>query len=205
MVTGRSLFPQEVEAFFDGYSNVRGAKFCSMSLTLQTDWINKWSSVLANDTLANDFRDFLENCPTDIRDELASQPLSLYLLAQLVQSQKISSIDFIKTKNVYARSLIYQRSLDVTLETAIKSKSFKSLEKQVDLNKDKLKSILSDVAFCFVTSNYKPISISNIKSTLQSSRIIPDVDLSSKHINLNLERLLSIVLEPIRKPMLFGR
>ena len=198
LVTGRSIFSQEIEDFFESYSNIIGAQFCIMSAKLRSEWIDKWSLAIADVNAGIKFKEFLKKCPDEVISELAGEPLSLYLLAQLVQSKMISENDLLRPVSFEARSIIYQKALDIALEKVHETNDFQALKNQIDLDQDSLEYFLSEVASKFIFSNYRPIAISTVEDSFRSilrssSESVPKLQ-ATREARSGLERILKKLL-----------
>jgi heat shock protein HslJ len=122
ILTGRSLALQGINYLPE---NLERVEILPMDDRLQSQWLEKWQEVvMPNNPIAakeetGKFKDFLraDSCPREIKDELAREPLLLYLLAKLHKNGKIKEEDFRQSQNsTQAKILIYQKSLEWVLE-----------------------------------------------------------------------------------------
>ena len=121
---------------------------------LQDEWLSKWQKVLylkeeysdKNEQDAQietiNFRYFLrdQECPEEVKQELAVEPLLLYLLAAMHRDGKIQLADFGIGNRIQSKITIYQQSL----EWVLTKQRDKALQRQITgLSADEFHGIIS--------------------------------------------------------------
>lgn len=178
ILTGRPLALQGISYL---PPNLERVKLLEMDEELQHRWLEKWQQVVdANATEAEaktqTFREFLQadECPREVRKELAKEPLLLYLLAAMHRDGRIKLEEFQLTRGTQAKILIYEESL----EWVISKQRPKWLQYQllgVSENKshndtlDSLRHFLSEAGLCVVQSGGEYAKVEMIESRLDRS------------------------------------
>ena len=122
IITGR---PLALQGITDLPRNLERVKLLPMDEGIQEQWCDNWQQVLSLDSrfeadievqkLKNLLRS--DNCPKEVKDNLAKEPLLLYLIAKLHREGEIKQEDFDEAKNkIDAKILIYEKSLKFVLE-----------------------------------------------------------------------------------------
>jgi uncharacterized protein YjbI with pentapeptide repeats len=208
LITGRSLTSRETENFFGGYDNIIVGQLQLMSPRIQDQWIEKWSSVISNQDTGQKFRMFLHGdpddlsqpgCPEDIKLELAGEPLSLYLLANLFKTGDISPNDFRGSDESQGRVKIYQKVLERALKRVEESRNYKHLSRKYEISESiDLEELLMNVALCTVHSNGESVRISEIKQRIRggssSSKTWIDEFLKDSRKKSDVDKLIQSLL-----------
>ncbi len=170
ILTGRPLALQGISYLPD---NLERVKLLPMNDDLRDQWLNKWQQVVipnnpdeAREETAK-FKAFLESdeCPEEIEDKLAREPLLLYLLAKLHKEKEIRQEDFEQASDsTEAKILIYEKSLGWVL----KEQRSESLQYQIiGLNIDSLERILTEAGLCVVQSGGEYAKVKMIETRLE--------------------------------------
>ena len=141
-----------------------------MNDDLRAEWLEKWQKVVIPDNQVaakeetGNFKGFLKACPEEIEDELAREPLLLYLLAKLHKEKEIKQEYFQKSSNrTQAKILIYQKSLDWVL----KEQRNQVLQYEiVGLEIDSIERILTEAGLCVVQSGKEYAKVKMIETRL---------------------------------------
>jgi hypothetical protein len=162
LVTGRELALHGIEQFLP--RNLERVEIALMNDQLQQQWLGKWSNLVGEDN-ANAFGEFLQdqNCPERV-NELAREPLLLYLLAAMHRDGEISLEMFEGTSRAGAKVLIYQKALDWVLTQQ------RSQELNLELTEqetDDLRRILTEAGLCVIQSGGEWTSIAMIEERLK--------------------------------------
>lgn len=170
ILTGRAIA-------FAGISlpaNLTQVKILTMDSDLQAQWLEKWEKVVdKNPEIARrktqSFREFLEadNCPEEVKEELAVEPLLLYLLAAMHRDGKLTLEDFQNESKVEAKITIYEQSL----EWVLTKQRDKYLQARItglhkDSFKDNMELILTESALAVVQSGGESAQLKMIKQRL---------------------------------------
>ena len=177
IMTGRSIALQGISYLPQNLSRV---KLLPMNNEIQQEWLKKWQQVVIRDNPiaareeTEKFKGFLEadNCPKEIKNELAKEPLLLYLLAKLHRpdsdgKRQIKPEDFEQAKDsTTAKILIYEKSLELVL----KEQREEWLQRPITgLNTDNLKRILTEAGLCVVQSGGEYARIEMIEKRLEKN------------------------------------
>ncbi len=170
ILTGRSLALQGINYLPD---NLERVELLPMDDDLQAKWLEKWQKVvILNEPVAakeetDKFKKFLkaDNCPKEVKDELAREPLLLYLLAQLHKNAEIKEDDFQQAKDrTQAKILIYQKSLEWVLK---EQRNELDQYKITGLDTDSLERILTEAGLCVMQSGGKYARVNMIETRLK--------------------------------------
>ena len=172
ILTGRPLALQGINYLPD---NLERVKLKEMDDELRDKWLlEKWQPAIIvipdNPVKAKEetekFKGFLEaeNCPKEIKDKLAREPLLLYLLAKLHKEKEIQQEDFEQASNsTQAKILIYKKSL----EWVLKEQRNELLQYDITgLNIDSLERILTEAGLCVVQSGGEYAKVKMIETRL---------------------------------------
>lgn len=111
LVTGRELALQGIVV----PSNLERVEIALMDESLQQEWFGKWGSLFGEDK-AKEFQAFLQapNCPERVQ-QLAEEPLLLYLLAAMHRDGKLTPDMFAGADSTNAKILVYETTIDWVL------------------------------------------------------------------------------------------
>ena len=173
IMTGRPLALQGISF----PPNLARVKLLPMNDEIQQQWLTKWQQVVIPEDAeaareeTEKFKGFLEtdNCPTEVKNELAREPLLLYLLAKLHREQAIKQADFEQAENsTQAKILIYKKSLEWVLTEQRKDEFFTDLQQEITgLNTDNLERILMEAGLCVVQSGGEYARVEMIETRLE--------------------------------------
>ena len=109
LITGQNSGLQSIERNLP--TNLARVKILPMDNQIQKQWLNNWSAQVGADR-ALGFQQFLQdkNCP-NIVQELAQEPLLLYLLAAIHRDGDLTVEMFASTNGTQAKIKIYQQAL----------------------------------------------------------------------------------------------
>ncbi|MEM9271752.1 MAG: pentapeptide repeat-containing protein [Cyanobacteria bacterium P01_F01_bin.143] len=167
IITGR---PLALQGITDLPSNLERVKILPMDEELQNQWFDNWQNVLGLDNrfaaeievvkLKNMLRS--NNCPNDVNN-LAKEPLLLYLIAKLHLEKEIQEEDFAATRNrIESKILIYEKSLNFVL-TEQRGQWQPIITR---LNTDNLKRILMEAGLSVVQSGGEYAKVKMIETRL---------------------------------------
>ena len=175
IVTGRPIALQGISYLPQNLSRV---KLLPMNDEIQQQWFKKWSQVAIPDNQeaareeTEKLKAFLsaENCPSEIKEKLAREPLLLYLLAKLHRpdedgKRQIKLEDFEQADNkTDAKILVYEKSLELVL----KEQREEWLQHQITgLDPDSLERILMEAGLCVVQSGGEYARVEMIETRLE--------------------------------------
>jgi uncharacterized protein YjbI with pentapeptide repeats len=168
LITGRplALQSQSIERLMP--PNLERVEIIPMDAEVQEKWLSKWqmrSQVGAEKAVA--FQQFLqdERCPDSVQ-ELAGEPLLLYLLAAMHRDGSLKVEMFEGASRVDAKILIYEQSLNWVL-TKQRSEQDQDLNPSITgLDTEDLRSILAEAGLCVVQSGVAYASTAMIEERL---------------------------------------
>ncbi|MEA5472395.1 pentapeptide repeat-containing protein, partial [Spirulina sp. 06S082] len=171
ILTGRSLALQGISSL---PQNLARVKLLPMDEGIQAKWLENWEKVVdKNPTKAKEkieaLRDFLksQNCPKTVQDELAKEPLLLYLLAAMNRDGALKVEDFEGTTKIQAKIQIYEKSLDWVL-TEQRSILIQKQVTGVDI--EDLRRILTEAGLCVVQSGGEYTKVQMIEKRLKGEK-----------------------------------
>jgi hypothetical protein len=147
IVTGRPLALQGIDRLINQTQSLERVEIQLMDDSIRQTWLEKWAVKVGQDE-ANKFQQFLGSCPTDIKDNLAREPLLLYLLARMHKEDYINVQMFAEAKGINAKVRIYGESISWVLEKQRQDQNLRL----TTLDKHYLRSSLTEAALCVVQS-----------------------------------------------------
>ncbi len=161
LVTGRELALQGIVV----PRNLERVEIALMDQPLQAEWLSKWGSLFGEDK-ANEFQGFLQdqNCPERVQ-QLAQEPLLLYLLAAMHRDGKLTPDMFAGADSTNAKILVYETTIDWVL-TKQRSETL-----NIDLTEyetEDLRRILMEAGLAVTQSGGEWVSIKIIEERLKS-------------------------------------
>ncbi len=169
IMTGR---PLALQGITDLPRNLERVKLLPMDEELQEQWFDNWQQVIkpddrfAADVEVQKLKNLLrsDQCPYEVKDNLAKEPLLLYLIAKLHQEEEIKQEDFDEAKSrIDSKILIYQKSLEFVL----KEQRDEWLSYQITgLNTDNLERILMEAGLSVVQSGGEYAKVKMIEDRL---------------------------------------
>ena len=178
IITGRTIAFQGINL----PSNMIQVQLLTMDQQLQEVWLSKWQKVLYNNTeyypdkTPQDaeeeiikFTEFLfdAKCPEEVQDELAVEPLLLYLLAAMHRDGEIKLADFGDGTAIQSKITIYEQSFNWVLT----KQRDKELQRQITgLSPDEFEEVmeimLMESALAVVQSGGESANLSMINNRL---------------------------------------
>uniref|UniRef100_UPI0011777061 NACHT domain-containing protein n=1 Tax=Calothrix rhizosoleniae TaxID=888997 RepID=UPI0011777061 len=163
LVTGREMALQGIVL----PRNLQRVEIALMDKQIQQQWFHKWENLIDEDK-ARAFQGFLTagNCPQRVQ-ELAREPLLLYLLGAMHRDGKLTTEMFAGANGVKAKILIYQTTLDWVL------KKQRPQELNFDITgfePDDLRRILMEAGLCVTQSGEEWTSIKIIEERLSGDK-----------------------------------
>ncbi|ODG96220.1 hypothetical protein A4S05_19610 [Nostoc sp. KVJ20] len=167
LITGRESALQGIEHFVP--TNLERIEIALMSDQLQEQWLSNWGKLVGQDK-AEEFRKFLgaKTCPKRVQ-ELAREPLLLYLLAAMHRDNNLNISMFKDSSGAQAKILIYQTTLDWVL-TKQRPKDLNTTITKFDT--EDLRLILREAGLCITQSGREWTSIETIESRLKGDKAI---------------------------------
>ncbi|MBE9069492.1 NACHT domain-containing protein, partial [Leptolyngbya cf. ectocarpi LEGE 11479] len=166
LVTGRPLALQGIAQRITQNKTLERVKLQPMDNALQERWLINWQAIFEEKEV-NQFRQFLEACPTEIGNNLAREPLLIYLLARLHREKQLTSEMFADAEQEsQAKLRIYRGSVNWVLE---KQRQAENIRLSGLDDPDDLREVLQEAALCVVQSGNETAQLSMLKARFQDS------------------------------------
>lgn len=167
IITGRQMALYGIDRL---PPNLERVELADMNTNLQIQWFFKWYQLFPSDKTL-DFQQFLQDnnrCPSQLQ-ELAKEPLLLYMLAAMNRDGQLDICQIEQSKNeTQAKITVYEQALEWVLEKQRYDKRHGNLtEELTQLDPDALKRLLAEAAIAVVQSAGEYASIRTVKSRLQ--------------------------------------
>jgi len=164
LITGRNLALHSIEWLMP--SNLERVEIVRMDDELQQQWLSKWEVQVGTDKKSA-FEEFLQDqrCPERVQ-ELAQEPLLLYLLAAMHRDGELTVEMFEGASSTTAKILIYEKSLDWVL-TEQRPKRLNLNRELTELDTEDLRRILTEAGLCVVQSGGECASVTMIEERLK--------------------------------------
>ncbi|ALF53928.1 hypothetical protein ACX27_15420 [Nostoc piscinale CENA21] len=180
IITGRQMALHGIDRL---PPNLERVEIAEMDVELQQQWFEKWYRIFpTNDTL--NFMDFLQitldktaasqqisqnkkSCPQQIQ-ELAKEPLLLYILTAMHRDKKSDINQFEQATETEAKILVYEQALNWVLTKQRADTRHPDLNYELTRqHPDALRRILAEAAVCVVQSGGESASMQMVKARLQ--------------------------------------
>jgi hypothetical protein len=173
IITGRPLALQGVTL----PPNLERVKLLEMDDGLRQQWFEKWQKVVIPDPEAaaretQAFREFLEagQCPKAVKDELAREPLLLFILGRMHRDGDIKLADLAGSNATEAKIIIYEKCLEAVLrEQRSEWLQAQLIGLDVEHLAENLERILTEAGLCVVQSGGEFAKVKMIESRLEGS------------------------------------
>jgi hypothetical protein len=171
IITGRQLALQGIMYLPD---NLERVELLAMDNALQEQWLDKWKKLVDQNTTTAEtktaaFRTFLRSSelPREVKEELAREPLLLYLLAAMHRDDKISVEKLSGEDGIENKISIYEQAIDWVLT---EQRQPSDQEEIVSLKIQELKQVLIEAGLSVTQSGGEFTKISTIENWLKKSR-----------------------------------
>jgi len=164
LVTGRPLALQGIDRLISQTRSLERVEIQSMNDLIRQTWLDKWSAKVGFQE-RNNFQEFLNSCPEEIKNKLAREPLLLYLLARMHREEYLNTKMFTEAKGITAKITIYDRAIEWVLEKQREDENFKL----TGLDKEDLRRFLTEVALCVVQSGNESTSVKTLEIRLKDT------------------------------------
>ncbi|WP_370496391.1 pentapeptide repeat-containing protein [Trichodesmium erythraeum] len=164
LITGRPLALYGIERLMP--PNLERVSILPMDDDIQGQWFEKWRTVVGDEETEK-FGEFLrsEQCPEQV-NELAREPLLLYLLASMHRGGKLKVEMFANTDVGETKVLIYEQALEWVLEKQ-RVEEGKNINLEITkLEPEDLEVLLTEAGLCVVQSGGEYAAIEMIEERL---------------------------------------
>jgi len=166
LITGREMALYGIDYLPD---NLERVEISEMNSEMQEQWFLKWHKQFSTDK-TTEFQDFLKDkirCPEQLQ-ELAKEPLLLYILAAMHRDDKLDLSKFKQATRTTAKILIYEQALEWVLTKQRSDNRHSRLnDKLTKQNPEALRRLLAEAAVCVVQSGGESASMEMVKARLQ--------------------------------------
>ncbi|NEO58260.1 MAG: low-complexity protein [Okeania sp. SIO3B5] len=164
LITGRPLALYGIERLMP--PNLERVSILPMSDEIQQRWFEKWQTIVAQEETKK-FREFLQSqeCPKQVQ-ELAREPLLLYLLAAMHRDKQLK-VEMFATADVGgAKVSVYEQALEWVLEKQ-RVEDGRNLNPEITkLYPEDLEILLAEAGLCVVQSGGEYAAIKMIEDRL---------------------------------------
>ncbi|MBD2079581.1 pentapeptide repeat-containing protein [Leptolyngbya sp. FACHB-17] len=154
VITGRPLSLQGIDRLITQTKSLARVAIQPMDDSIRQRWISQWAQQFGSEE-AHQFSQFLEGCPEEVNDDLAREPLLLYLLARLHREQRLDAGMLQTEKKIDAKVLIYDEAVKWVLDKQRENENFRL----TGLEPEELRRFLTEAALCVVQAGneYAPL------------------------------------------------
>jgi len=149
--------------------NLERVEISEMSSEMQKQWFMNWKKQFNTDKTIK-IQDFLQDakrCPEQLQ-ELAKEPLLLYMLAAMHRDDQLELSKFKQTTGTTAKILVYEQALEWVLTKQRSDNRHPKLNYELTRqNPEVLRRLLAEAAVCVVQSGGESASMQMVKARLQ--------------------------------------
>ncbi|MFN6538101.1 MAG: pentapeptide repeat-containing protein [Nostoc sp. EkiNYC01] len=167
LVTGRPLALQGNERFLSQTKSLKRVELQPMDDSLRQIWLEKWA--VATQVNKSEFEEFLQACPDEVKDNLAREPLLLYLLARMHRDKRLNVQMFAGADAIQAKIRIYDESIKWVLEKQRDSENQNDNSRLTGLESEDLRQFLTEAALCVVQSGNECARVTMLEARLKDS------------------------------------
>ncbi|BAY42559.1 pentapeptide repeat protein [Scytonema sp. HK-05] len=166
LITGRAMALHGIDRL---PANLERVEIAEMNAKLQNQWFTNWRKHFDTDK-STAFQQFLQDndrCPKQVQ-ELAKEPLLLYMLAAMHRDDKLDISKFEQASGTAAKILAYEQALDWVLTKQRSDDRHPDLNYELTKqNPEALRRLLAEAAVCVVQSGGESASMQMVKARLQ--------------------------------------
>jgi tetratricopeptide (TPR) repeat protein len=145
-----------------------------MDDSIRQIWLDKWAAKVGTQE-ASDFQQFLQSCPKEIQDNLAREPLLLYLLARMHREQHLNVQKLAEAEGITAKIRIYDEAVKWVLDKQRQDENLRL----AGLESEDLRRFMTEAALCVVQSGNECAKVAMLEARLKDSND-PVVELIEK-------------------------
>jgi len=164
VVTGRPLALQGIERLLSQTKSLERVALEPMDDLLRQIWLDKWGAKVGTQE-AEDFQQFLQACPRQIKNNLAREPLLLYLLAIMHREKRLNVQMFAEAEGITAKIRIYDESVKWVLDKQRQDEN----QRITGLESEDLRRFMTEAALCVVQSGNECAQVAMLEARLKDS------------------------------------
>ncbi|OKH37638.1 hypothetical protein NIES2119_13110 [[Phormidium ambiguum] IAM M-71] len=165
LVTGRPLALQGVERLLSQTKSLERVALVKMDDSIRQIWLDNWAKKVGATEAAN-FKQFLDSCPKEINDNLAREPLLLYLLGRMHREQRLNIQMFAQANDeIKVKIRIYDESVKWVLEKQRENENLRL----AGLENEDLRRFMTEAALCVVQSGNECAKVAMLEARLKDS------------------------------------
>ncbi|MBN8563134.1 MAG: pentapeptide repeat-containing protein [Leptolyngbya sp. UWPOB_LEPTO1] len=145
VITGRPLSLQGIDRVITQSKKLVRVAILPMEDAIRERWLSQWAQHFGTDEV-HAFSKFLADCPTEVNNELAREPLLLYLLARLHREKRLDAEMLRTEKKIEAKVRIYDAAVNWVIDKQRENENFRL----TGLESDELRRFLTEAALCVV-------------------------------------------------------
>jgi uncharacterized protein YjbI with pentapeptide repeats len=136
-----------------------------MDDSIRQTWLDKWAAKVGTQE-AEDFQQFLQACPAEIKDNLAREPLLLYLLGRMHREQRLNIQMFAEAQEeIKAKIRIYDEAVKWVLDKQRQDENLRL----AGLESEDLRRFMTEAALCVVQSGKECAKVAMLEARLKDS------------------------------------
>ena len=165
LVTGRPLALQGIERLLSQTKSLERVALEPMDDSIRQTWLDKWAAKVGTQE-AEDFQQFLQACPAEIKDNLAREPLLLYLLGRMHREQRLNVQMFAEAQEeIKAKIRIYDEAVKWVLDKQRQDENLRL----AGLESEDLRRFMTEAALCVVQSGNECAKVTMLEARLKDS------------------------------------
>ncbi|MBE9028572.1 pentapeptide repeat-containing protein, partial [filamentous cyanobacterium LEGE 11480] len=192
VITGRPLSLQGIDRLISQNKNLVRLALCPMQDADRALWLKQWAVKFGVDE-RDAFAAFLQDCPADVSDKLAREPLLLYLLGRMHRDQAISALDLQGTAGMKSKIKIYDAVINWVLERQRDNVNLRI----TGLERAELRQLLTEAALCVVQSGNETAQVKTLEARLardSNNPIAALIEQARKAADVNEQKALNNLL-----------
>ena len=163
-----------------------------MSDGLRATWYQKWAAMFGKSE-SEALQRFLSVCPVDINNDLAREPLLLYLLGRMHRERRLKAEMFERVQGLESKIVIYDEAVRWVIEEQRQDQNVRL----AGLEADDLRRALTEAAVCVTQSGQEVAKISFLEARLANDTNNPVYELlqtARKDVEVSEQKLLNNLL-----------
>jgi NACHT domain len=192
VITGRPLSLQGIDRLISQTKNLVRLALCPMQDDDRDLWLEKWAVKFGADE-RDAFAAFLTDCPEDVNDKLAREPLLLYLLGRMHRDKAISVAELQGTAGMRSKITIYDSVISWVLNRQRDNENLRI----TGLECGELRQLLTEAALCVVQSGNETAQVKMLEMRLakdNNSPIAALIEKSRQAVDVSEQKALNNLL-----------